>query len=448
MSARAFGRAVLPTALLGLCLVLGGVVSAEPRDGAPASSPSPKEAAGDLSYGNTPPELRPFSRFVKEPYNRFFLEPTPYLGPWRIKDVPDMPTVRLGLLAPLERSHEAYLGRDILEGARLAVEEANKAGGYEGKPFELVVRNDTGLWGASANEVVRFAYDDHVRVIIGTVDGANTHIAIRVALKIEIPVINVGDLDPTLVETRIPWIFRVVPDDRQQAYTLAFYLYKQLGLERVAVVRANNRYGRFGVAEFIRGSVRLSRPTPIEINYDLAWERTAPGFSEQLAKLAEVAPEAVVLWADAKPAGRLVRLMRERGMEVPVFACDRVVHREFLEEAGPAAEGVVAVTPFDLDAKVPGLEAFKARYRARYGHGPSSYSAHAYDGTMMAIQAIQEAGLNWARIRDALAETMEYHGITGDIRFDGALSNRRRVTLATVKGGRFVYGEPKTEFRF
>jgi len=415
-------------------------------DAAPAS-PSPAAAP----YANTPAELRPFSRFVAEPYSRFFEEPLPYNGPWRDKPVPpleSLATVRIGLLTPLERSHEAYLGRAIHQGVELALLEANAQGGYQGKPFELVLRNDTGLWGASANEVVHFAYDEHVWAILGTVDGANTHIAIRVALKIEIPMVNVGDLDPTLVETRIPWVFRVVPDDRQQAYTLAFYLYRQLGLKQVAVIRANNRYGRFGVAEFLRGSTRMGVSSPIEVNYETSWERSNPDFALQVERIAKVKPEAVVLWADAKPAGRLVQRLRAAGLTMPIFGCDRIVHPDFLAEAGAAAEGTVAVTPFDPQAETPGLKAFRERYRARYGAEPDSYAAHAYDGAWMTVAAIREGGLNWARIRDALAAGQDVAGITGDIRFDGALANRRRVTLATARGGAWRYGEPKAEVRF
>ena len=431
---------------LAMALLAAGAVpaAAQPAPVAPPAQP----ATTPGSYGNTPAELRPFSRFVKEPHRRFFEAPLEYTGPWRDAPEPAVDRVRIGVLAPLERSHEAYLGQDILHGVQLAFEEANAAGGYKGKPFELVVRNDTGLWGASANEVVQLAYDEGVRLIIGTVDGANTHIAIRVALKIEIPVVNVGDLDPTLVETKIPWLFRVVPDDRQQAYTLAFYLYRQLGLKRVAVLRANNRYGRFGVAEFLRGSVRLERASPIEVNYELDWERSNPDFEAQIERLRRVSPEAVVLWADALPAARVVRRMREAGLQMPVYACDRVVHPDFLAAAGAYAEGVVAVTPFDPGADVPGLARFRARYRERFGRSPTSYAAHAYDGAWLSVQAVRRAGLNRARIRDALAAAQRVQGITGDLHFDAVLSNRRRVTLSTVKGGRFVYGEPHADERF
>lgn len=399
-------------------------------------------------YGKTPEEIRPFARFKNKPYKQFFLEPLEFLGPGREKPEPDVDAVRIGVIAPLDMSHEAYIGRPMLWGIQMAIDEANASGGYSGKPFELVVRNDSGLWGASANEVVTFSYEDKVWAIIGTVDGANTHIAIRVALKTEIPIVNVADTDPTLVETRIPWIFRNVADDRQMAYTLVYYLYKELGYRKVAILRADNRYGRFGVGEFRSGSVRLGSPAPIEINYEISYENVNPDFTVQMKRLERVKPEAVVLWADAEPAGHIVKKMREWGLNIPVFASERVVNPVFIEIAGEAAEGVVATYPYDPDADLPALKAFNRAYRERFGHEPNTYAAHAYDGANMVIEAIRQAGLNRYRIRDALADTKSYSGVTGEIVFDDVHSDRSSIILVTVRDGEFIFNEPKPKQMF
>ncbi len=414
------------------------------------SASVPKPAADTLAvYGNTPEELRPFGRFVRIPYRQHFVEPLVFTGPGREKPEPQVQTVKIGVLAPLERSHEAYLGQPIYWGAELALEEANATGGYRGTvPYALVVRNDTGLWGASANEIAKFTYEDSVWAVIGTVDGANTHIAIRVALKTELPIMNVADTDPTLVETKIPWVFRNIADDRQMAYTLVWHLYQERGFNRVAILRANNRYGRFGVAEFRSGSVRLGRPAPIEVNYEVAYQHQNPDFSTQIERLQRVRPDAVVLWADAEAAGTLLRRMRAAGIAAPVFACDRVVHPRFLELAGDAAEGLVAAYPYDPGADIPELRRFQRQYRDRYGVEPTVYAAHAYDGMQMVIKAIEQAGLNRYRIRDALANMSPYHGVTGEMVFDDAYSDRGPVTMATVRGGRFVFNEPKVKARF
>jgi ABC-type branched-subunit amino acid transport system substrate-binding protein len=421
----------------------------------PAASQTPAAKTDDTRkrelYGNVPEDLEPFRDFVTEPYKRYFVPSdaaVTFWGPGREKPEPEVSTVKIGLMAPLERSHETYMGRSIIRGMQMAIEEANSAGGYKGKPFEIVTRNDSGLWGATANEIISFTYDDKVWAVVGTVDGANTHIAIRVALRTDLPIMNVADLDATLMETRIPWVFRVIPDDRQMAYTIAYYVYKQLGLQKVAILRANNRYGRFGVAHFRKSSIRLGKPAPIEVNYEVNYDKVNLDFLTQIERLQKAQPDAVILWADPEPAGLLVKKMRELGMTVPVLACERIINPAFLKAAGAAAEGVIVTSPFNPDAETPKLTTFKKRYQDKYGETPDAYAAHSYDGTQMVIEAVRKAGLNRYRIRDVLADMRQWDGVTGPILMDDVLTNRRPVCVATVKNGRFVYGVPHFDHLF
>ncbi|MFV2071337.1 MAG: ABC transporter substrate-binding protein, partial [Thermoanaerobaculales bacterium] len=250
--------AMLAAIIAGACLVVAG------ED--PAPTPTPE--AGQQVYGDTPAELMPYGRFV-DPYKRFFLQPNEYRGYGRhIPEPETIDSVKIGLLAPIKAtvsvatggaSHEQPLGRKMLQGARLAIEHANARGGYRGSktPFELVVRNDNGLWGASGNEIIDLAYKEKVWAILGTIDGANSHIAIRVALKAEVLMMNTGDTDPSFVETAIPWVCRNITDDRQMSYLLADYVFGTLELTRVAALRANNRYGRISIDEFRDAATRL-----------------------------------------------------------------------------------------------------------------------------------------------------------------------------------------------
>ena len=407
----------------------------------------PKEYAGSYGgavYADTPKELQPFHN-MKDPYKRFFLDPLEANGPGRDLPEPEVETVKIGLLAPLERTHESYMGIHIQEGVKLAIEDANAAGGYKGKRFELISRNDNGLWGASANEIAKFAYDDKVWAIIGSVDSANTHIAIRVGLKIEIPIITPADTDPTYSETKIPWAFRNIPDDRQLTYTIAHYAFKELGLNKVAIFRANNRFGRFGVGEFRQGAMRFNKPAPIEINYEISYQNVNPDFSDQMERIEKTQPEGIVLWADASAAGASVKTIRERGFKMPVFACERVVNPEFLKIAGPAAEGVIAVYPFNPEQGDPLYEDFTKKFEARTGQKPLAYAAYSYDSTMMIVEAVRKAGLNRWKIRDALQEMQSYKGVTGEAHMDMTLTNRANIIFCTVKDGKFVFNEPKAK---
>ncbi len=200
----------------------------------------------DDNYASTATDVEPFGGV--KPFKEHFLLQIEYIGAGRsIPEPEDLKSVKIGFIGPIMatvsaatggKSHDEALGIQMLSGSRLAIEEANAQGGYlkRSLPFELVVSNDNGLWGASGNEIVKMAYKDNCWAILGTIDGANSHIAIRVALKAEIPMMNTGDTDPTFIETNIPWVARNIGDDRQQAYLLVDYLYRKQGLKRVGVI--------------------------------------------------------------------------------------------------------------------------------------------------------------------------------------------------------------------
>jgi len=400
----------------------------------------------DTIYAHTSQDVEPFGHV--KPYKQHFLLQMEYTGPGRAFPEPkDLKTVKLGFIGPIRptvsvatggRSHEEALGTKMLQGTTLAIEHANARGGYlkRGIPFELVISNDNGLWGASGNEIVKMAYKDKVWAILGTIDGANSHIAIRVALKAEIVMMNSGNTDPTFIETNIPWVFRCTSDDRQQGYLLVDYLYRKLGLKRVGVIRASNRYGRFGVREILDGSRRLGNPIVLEMAYEVGGR----DFSLQLQRLKQANVQAIVHWGDAADGARILNQMRAMGMRQPYFACDRCVSEEFVRTAGANARGVACPFPWNPDRKDEKLDAFRAAFRERFGEDPETYASHAYDGMNMLIWAVQVAGLNRARIRDVLAHRRRpWPGVTGKIPLSAALDDMGEVFLARRENNKWKY---------
>jgi ABC-type branched-subunit amino acid transport system substrate-binding protein len=337
-------------------------------------------------------------------------------------------------------SHEEPLGRKMLQGAQLAVEQANARGGYRGAgtPYELVVRNDNGLWGASGNEIVHLAYVDKVWAILGTIDGANSHIAIRVALKAEVPMMNTGDTDPTFIETSIPWVCRNITDDRQMSYALADYVFGTLGLARVAALRANNRYGRISIDEFRDAATRLGHPFLAELNYQLG----DTDFTPQLEAIKALEPQAVITYGDATESALILKQMRAMGMEQWFIGSDRMVTPGFLEAAGGNISRVVAGYPFDPTRDDPKYRRFVAQFTERFGEPPEAYAAHAYDGMTQLIEAIERAGLNRALILDELRAVKTWQGVTGEKVYDAICSNRSPAVLALVEGGAWTFVTP------
>lgn len=399
------------------------------------------------NYASSSADVEPYGGV--KPFKEHFLVQMEYTGAGRGVSEPEhVDTVKIGFLGPIMptvsvatggKSHnEEALGIAMLRACRLATEEVNARGGYLKRkvPFELCVRNDNALWGASGSEVIHLAYKDNVWAIIGGIDGANTHIAIRVALKIEIPWLSPGDLDPTYIETNIPWVFRCIGDDRQLNYILVDYALRKLGCKRPAIIRSSNRYGRFGVREIRDSCRRLSRPIVIE----MAYKGGAEVFDMQLQRIEEYKPDVIFHWGNGADGARVLNAMRARGWTQPFLTCDRCVSEEFLKIAGDNAEGVIAGYPWNPDRKDPKLDAFREAFRKRWGTEADTYAAHAYDGMNMLIWAIQTAGLNRAKIRDVLAyRTDAFAGVTGEIPLSSAMDDAGEVFLARREKGRWNY---------
>ena len=128
---------------------------------------------------------------------------------------------KIGLLIPEQGALAAK------HGAELAIREANEKRGNAGNLFDLVVRSTEGPWGAGSKESVGLVFDDEVIAIIGSLDGRNAHLAEQVAAKTRILFLSAWAGDMTLSQAFVPWYFRCVPNDRQQATALIREIYEK-----------------------------------------------------------------------------------------------------------------------------------------------------------------------------------------------------------------------------
>ncbi len=246
---------------------------------------------------------------------------------------------------------------------------------------------------------------------------------------------NSASTDPTIPETIIPWYFTDLQDDRVQGYTLARHIYTELGLKRVAILRINDRYGRFGVIKFRDASRRLGHPVVIE-------QKFMPGdtdFRRQLAVIQDSRADAIVIWTDIGPAAAILQQMQELGMKQRVFGSHRTIGDELVRLAGPAAEGFEAVFPYDPTQRNQKWLDFNSRFEAGYHEKPDHFAALAYDAMQILLQSICRAGLNRGRIRDALTGVENYQGVTGEMVFDPNCKNISPLFLATVHHGAIEY---------
>jgi ABC-type branched-subunit amino acid transport system substrate-binding protein len=414
--------------------------------------PAPPKDRTVTPYAGEPADLSPYAKFAA-PYDVNYTHPNIYSGAAR--DLPDpknLTEIRIGFFGPIEHNPESIFGLRMLHGAQLAVEQANARGGYGGKPFKLMLHNDYDnwqaktvygddrptdptIWGSASNEVVKMVYDDQDWAIFGSISSESTHIALRVALRAEIPIVNSASTDPTIPETYIPWYFTDLQDDRVQSLTLARRIFTELGLKRVALLRVNNRYGRFGVPKFRDAARRLGHPVVIEQKY-------LPGdtdFSQQLKVIRSSRADAIVLWTDEAQAATILKQLRAAGMMQPVFGAYRTLGPTLLAEAGSAAEGFEAVFPYDPSRQDPRWLDFNRSFQDRFNEKPEQFASLAYDAMNALLNSICKAGLNRGRIHDALSDIVDYEGVTGHMVFDPNQKNVAPLYLGKVHNGAVTY---------
>jgi branched-chain amino acid transport system substrate-binding protein len=441
----------LVTAIPAAASAAEGGTSAIP----PAAAPAPQSSAGTLPavarfiygtpdeeypiFGGVPKEFWPFHNI--EPYEHYFVTRTPFRGPGRDYPPPsDLKSLRIGLIdsprygANWDRSERTRAG--IVQ----AIEEANGERQPGELPFELVEHEGVAQWGGAANLAALLA-DENVLGYLGMIDGTDAHVALRVTLKTEIVMINTSDPDPTLTETQIPWLLRVLPDQRQEESKLVDLIVHRFGCQRIAILRAGDRFARVGSHLFIDFVRRLGCPAVQE----LLFKPGGTDIRHQIAAIKDAQPDAIFFLGEPADVGRFVKQFREAGVKARFFGTDLLLEDAFVQNAGDAAEGTMCTSLFDPARKDPLWVGFAARFKARWGHEPDVYAAYAYDGAQILLSAIRRAGPNRWRIRDLVCNLDYYQGVSGWMRFDGTVSNIAPVRLVRYEHGRPVF-EPEPEF--
>lgn len=437
----------MKTCFICVFLLLAAALPAEAQYKDPEETPKDAVIQRDETvqpsgrYANMPDEAVPYRRFTKPYFDWFVQENTiQYNGAADLRpdgDAARLKEIAIGFFVPVENNPEMIFGIPALHGAQLALDEANARGGYHGKPYALKLHNESALWGASSAELVKMLFDEDCWGMVGCIDGQNCHILLRTTLKLEEPMVDIGTTDPTVTETRIQWLLHNFPDDRQQGYTLADYVFKDLKLKRIGVIRTQTRYARIGVAKFNDEARRMGHQPVLEVKF----ERGDKDFSTQLRMMRDAKVEGIVIWGEAPEGGLILKQMRAMGMHQPVFGGSRLDYPELLKVAGPAAEGLVVTAALNPTRQDPRWITFRNAYCEKFHEDPTDYAAYSYDGMNILLAAIEKAGLNRGRIMDVLRDYQmkNYQGVTGTDYFDHTLNNISPVNMARVKDGKFEY---------
>lgn len=347
-----------------------------------------------------------------------------FFGPGREDPEPQGPvSVRIGAIGPARRPE----GRRFRAGVELAIAEANRRGGFRGIPYEVVYRPDDGPWGTGVKQITALAYEDSVWAIVGGLEGGDAHLAELIAAKLWIPVVTPTASDMTIDYANVPWVFRCFPTDDRQAEALVRYASGR-GCDGLAVYFEADREGRTGL--------RRLEEAAAAAELRLTWIRPFPPSDPRTAVSARGfgSPEMTLIWGRSEAGLSVLRELREIGYRGTVLAPATLLSPELLEHPEGVGTLVVAA-PYELDRRDERMREYRRLYREEVGEDPDPVALFGYDAASLVIAAVERAGLNRARIRDALAR-IEFPGIAGTFRF-GPLggANLAPVLMTTAQGG-------------
>ena len=343
--------------------------------------------------------------------------------------------IKLGEFASMT-GKEAVFGQNAHKGTLLAVEETNAAGGVLGRKLELITEDNQSKPGESATVVKKLISRDKVAVVLGEITSGRTLEAAPIAQAAKIPLISPGATH-TDVTAKGNYIFRVCFIDDFQGTVMAKFARDTLKLKRVAILSSVSSAQSVGLAKYFRE--RFTSPATI-IAAEQKYGEGDKDFRAQLTAIKAAGADGIFVPGYYAEAALICKQARDLGLTLPLLGVDGWESPDLVAIAGTAAEGCYLSTHYSPESKSPAVVAFNERFQQRWGIASNALSVLGYDSAMLAIDAIRRAGsTDGAKIREALAKTLNYPAVTGSITFDPNRNPTKNAVVLTVKNGKFTF---------
>ena len=337
--------------------------------------------------------------------------------------------IRIGML-PTITGPAATQGAYHVKAAKLAVKQINEAGGINGKKIDLIiVDTQSSNQGASAalNKVVE---RDKVLVLLGPVRSTEILAISDSIKKYGIPTM-VGGTNITITRQGNPWLFRCRPDDSIAATAMVKYIKEEMKLTKVGILHDTDAFGTGG-ADLVEKYAKESGLTVVKREKFTTKDKD---YTAQLLSLKNAGAEVMVVYApNPEDAAVVMRQYRQLGSPFKYLGSPSSQHRDALNLAREAAEGLFAVADF-----VPGgTEAnrkYGDAYKKEYNEPYDGLSIWTYDGLYLLVNAIKKVGEDRAKIRDAILAVKGYQGALGTFSFTPNGDGLHEVSVVQIEKG-------------
>lgn len=338
--------------------------------------------------------------------------------------------VKIGLMVPLT-GFAAADGKSALEGAKLAVAQANAKGGVKGEKLDLVVYDDQ----ASPKEAVPAATklvekDKVVGAVSGSYSGS-TRASAGVFQSAKVPYVTAYAIHPDITRAG-DYMFRVSAMGEVQGRAGA-KLVNELGKKKVVLVTVKNDFGQSLAAGFKEGAAKFGLTIAGEHEYSIQDRQFGP----LVSKVKSQEPEVIYASGYFYTAGPLVSQLRAAGITATIIGQEGYDSEKFMEIAGAASEGVLVTTSLDRDSASPVTKAFLADYRQATKEGADMVAASTYTAMNVLIDGLQKTGGKGGEgLRDAIAAGA-FDTPIGKLSFNDLHEVRKDIQVQVVKDKAF-----------
>jgi branched-chain amino acid transport system substrate-binding protein len=346
--------------------------------------------------------------------------------------------IKIGEYASLT-GKEAAFGQASHKGTVLAVEEINAAGGVLGRKLQLITEDNQSKAGESATIAKKLISRDKVVALLGEVASMRSLEAAPIAQQAKIPMITSSSTNPKVTEIG-NYVFRVCFIDPFQGVVMAKFARRTLRLQRVALVTSVSSAYSVGLAKYFKEQfAREGGAIALEQKYS----EGDKDFKAQLTAIKAAGVEGIFVPGYYTEAALICKQARDLGLQLPIFGGDGWEAPQLVSIGGAAVEGTYYSTHYSPENKSPAVVSFVARYRQRWNDEvPDAMAALAYDAALVLADAIKRAGTTAASpLRDALAATRGFPGVTGITTLDAKRNATKAAVVLMVKDGAFKFVE-------
>ena len=333
----------------------------------------------------------------------------------------------------------ATFGTSSHAGTVLALEEINASGGVLGKQIKLITEDNQSKPEESVTAVLKLIKQDQVKAIIGEVASSRTLAAAPTCQVNGIPLLSPASTNPRVTQIG-DYVFRACFIDPFQGSTMAKFAVERLGAKRIAILTDTKNDYSVGLTEFFR---ETAKKLGAEIVAEESYSEGDIEFKAQLTAIKADTPDVIYVPGYYTECALIARQARELGLDVPLLGGDGWDSPQTAQIGGKAVEGVYITNHYSPDDQRPEVRKFIADFQAKNGgKTPDAMAVLGYDAMKLMADAIRRAGsTDGAKIRDALAATRDFPGISGHISMDADRNARKDIVIVQMRDGRFQFVE-------